>query len=415
MRRHLPPLTALPLIIVGLVAAACGSGGSSAAIIEPSGGVDRAETVADAPVDELAAGFNNAGFDLLRTLPAEENTILSPASIGHALLMARAAADESTGIAIDDGFELPIGMSAHDGWNSIGQAIEATSGETTSMAGEPTPIVTIADRIWPRQGLEVDPAWVDLLASHHGADVETIDVGAPEESRARVNEWVSNQTNELIPELLPPNFIDGNTLLVLTDAVYFKAQWKLIFLKYGTVDAAFTNLDGSETATTYMRELEQTAPRGIGNGWAAAELPYLGDEYSMLVIVPDDFEAFRSELSQAALDEIDGIIEPGPYELLLPKWETESDIDLMLWLSDMGAAPGNYPAMGNGFIDGAVHAAVITVDEIGTEAAAATGLGVAESGPPEPEFTIAVDQPFLYLIRHVDSGLVLFAGQVTQL
>lgn len=410
MRRFL-----LPLLTVCVVGAACGSDESERAIIEASEGIDRAIPTTDAPIDELATGFNDAGFDLLRTLPPSENTILSPASIGHALLMARAAADASTGTAIDDGFDLPDGMRAHDAWNSIDQAIEASNGEATSMAGEPTPIVTIADRIWPRQGLEVDPGWVDLLASQHGTDVETIDVGAPEQSRARVNEWVSDQTNELIPELLPPNFIDGNTLLVLTDAIYFKAQWQLIFLKYGTTDGPFANIDGSETTTTFMRELEQGAPRGIGDGWAAAELPYLGGQYSMLVIVPDDFEEFRSELDQATLDEIDAAIVPGPYELLLPKWETESDIDLMPWLSDMGAAPGTYPAMGDGFIDGAVHAAVIAVDETGTEAAAATGLGVAESGPPEPEFTIAADRPFLYVIRHVESGLVLFAGQETQL
>ncbi len=410
MRRILVILFAL-----GLIAAACGSGGGDTEVVVPSEGTERADTISTAPVSELAAGFNDAGFEVLRDQPTEDNTILSPLSIGHALLMMRAAADEPTGAAIDTGFALPEGIEAHDAWNTIDQSIEATNGTSTSMADEPTPIVAIADRIWPRNGLELGQDWVDLMSTHHGADVETIDVGAPEESRATINDWVADQTNQLIPELLPPNFITGNTLLVLTDAVYFKAQWKLIFLKYGTVDDTFTNIDGSESTVSFMRELEQPAPRGLGDGWAAAELPYLGDDYSMLVIVPDDFESFRADLSQTTLDEVDAAIEPGPYELLLPKWEAESDIDLLPWLTEMGAAPGAYPAIANGFIDGAVHAAVISVDEIGTEAAAATGIGVAESGPPEPEFTIAADRPFLYVIRHVDSGMVLFVGQVTQL
>lgn len=403
----------LPLFTIALIAAACGS--REAAIVSPSKGTERADTVATAPIADLSAGFNNAGFELLQDQPSDTNTILSPLSIGHALLMIRAAADETTGAAIDDGFALPEGISAHDAWNAIDQSIEQSNGTSTSMADEPTPIVTIADRAWPRNGLELGQDWVDLMATHHGADIETIDVGAPDESRSLINEWVADQTNQLIPDLLPKGFIDGNTLLVLTDAVYFKAQWKLIFLKYGTLDGPFTNLDGSQSTITYMRELEQPAPRGFGDGWAAAELPYLGDDYSMLVIVPDDFEAFRQDLSQATLDEIDAEIVPGPYELLLPKWEAKSDIDLLPWLTDMGAAPGAYPAMGDGFIDGAVHAAVISVDEIGTEAAAATGLGVAESGPPEPEFTIAADRPFIYVIRHAESGMVLFVGQVTEL
>ncbi len=410
MRRAL-----ISLLTLALIAAACGSGGGETVAVAPSDGTVRAASVSTAPVADLAAGFNDAGFEVLRDQPSDANTILSPLSIGHALLMIRAAADQPTGAAIDEGFALPDGIGAHDAWNAIDQSIEQSNGTSISMADEPTPIVTIADRIWPREGLELGQEWVDLMATHHGADIETIDVDAPEESRARINDWVSEQTNQLIPELLPKEFIDGNTLLVLTDAVYFKAQWKLIFLKYGTVDAPFTNIDGSQSTTTFMRELEQPAPRGLGDGWAAAELPYLGDEYSMLVIVPDDFDSFRDDLSQTTLDEIDAAITPGPYELLLPKWEAESDIDLLPWLTEMGAAPGVYPAIADGYIDGAVHAAVISVDEIGTEAAAATGLGVGESGPPEPEFTIAADRPFLYVIRHAESGMVLFVGQVTQL
>jgi serpin B len=114
------------------------------------------------------------------------------------------------------------------------------------------------------------------------------------------------------------------------------------------------------------------------------------------------------------LDEIDATFTTGPYELLLPKWDDHSQIDLLDWLGEVGAAPGSYPAISpEAFLGAAVHAADIAVDEHGTVAAAATGLGFEDSGPPEPELTVAADKPFLYLIRHRESGLVLFAGQVT--
>lgn len=439
-RKVVPSRMAAGLLAAALGAAACGSSAPedasspadsqptaaatqpTAAATEPTAATtepivfDRADVDPMAPVSELAAGFNDAGFNLFKTQPVADNLVLSPTSIGHALLMARAAADDATGQSIDTGFSLPAGLTAHDAWNSIDQMIEASNGAQTSLAGEPSPIVTVADRIWPRLGLDPSQDWIDLLASHHGSDVQAIDVGAPEQSRQEINQWVSDQTNKLIPSLLPEGFIDDSTLLVLTDAVYFKAQWQTVFAKYGTVEDSFTNLDSSRTPTEFMVALEQGGPRAVADRWSAAELAYLGGDYSMLVIVPDDFEAMRDELSQALLDEIDAATESGPYELLLPKWETESAVDLIDWLGEMGAAPGSYPGIDpSAFLGGAVHGAVISVDDVGTEAAAATALDFDTSGPPEPEFTIAVDKPFFYVIRHVESGLVLFAGQVTNL
>ncbi len=410
------------LLLVALAAVACSSSngddvvaGDATTAIEASTTV-RADLNADAPIPTLAGGFNNVGFDILRSQPLEDNAVLSPVSIGHAVLMARAAADDATGAAIDTALNLPAGIAAHDAWNAIDQMIAEANGALTDINQEPSPIITIADRIWPADGVTPDQDWVDLLATHHGSDVATIDVTKPEESRAEINRWVSEATQELIPELLPAGFINGNTTLVLTDAIYFKAQWQTIFGKYGEVEADFHNLDGSTEPTTFMRDLENRGARGIGDGWAAANLPYLGDEFSMLIVVPDEgrFTEIRDGLSDTLVSEILTSIEPGPYELLLPKWDDTASIDLLTWLTEIGAAPGNYPAITPGtFLSGGVHAADIAVDEMGTVAAAATALGFDESGPPEPEFTMAADKPFFYMIRHNETELILFAGQVT--
>ncbi len=411
----------LALAAIVLLAASCGSdssgaAGSSGEVVEPSSGVERALVVADAPVGALVSGFTDGGFDLMRSQPAGENLVFSPLSIGHALLMARGAADDATAAAIDDAFALPAGVAAHDAWNALDTQLAATNATATALDETDTPIVTVSNRLWPSSSASPDQDWVDLMASHHGADVETIEVTDPDGSRDRINSWVSEQTNDLIPELLPSGFINGNTVLVLTDKVYFKAQWRTIFGKYGPLDAPFTRLDGTTVDTTYLVDLEQPGPRGTGDGYVGAEVPYLGDDYTMLVIVPDEdrFDDVRARLSSDLLTEIDGAFTTGPYELRLPEWETTTAIDFLGWLTEHDIAPGAYPGIGPGvFLDGAVHGADIAVDEIGTEAAAATALGFDESGPPEPELLIAAERPFFYFIRHVDTGAVLFAGQVT--
>lgn len=380
---------------------------SAAEPLAVSAGVVRAPVESDAPVAALTSGWNDAGFDLLRRQPIEDNVVFSPASIGHALLMAAAAADDATRMAIEESFGLPAG--AHDAWNSIDQTIAAAQSDQVTVA--------IADRIWPTVGLQPDQAWVDLLATHHGADVVPLDfAGNTEASRATINEWVSDRTEGLIPDLLPEGFIDPTTVLVLTDTVYFAADWQLPFGKYGTVDDTFTTLDGSTVDVSFMRELELGDRRGEGDGFVGAEIPYAGGDYSMLVLVPDEgrFEEVVERLDQELLDEIDATFATGPYELLLPKWDDNYRIDLLGWLNELGAAPGVYPGISpDAFLDAAVHAADITVDEQGTVAAAATALGFNESGPPEPELTVAANRPFIYLIRHRPTGLVLFTGHVT--
>ena len=397
------------LAIFGLLLAACGASAAGAPeVLDPSPGVTRAGMGSDDPAAGVASGFNGAGFRLWQQQTTDENLIFSPLSIGHALLMARAAADGATGAAIDELLALP--ERAHEGWNALGLGIGASADREEELT------VTIADRVWPRTGLRPAQEWIDLLARLHGSTVETLDLaGDPEGSRDVINSWVADQTNDLIPELLPEGFIQPSTLLVLTDAVYYEAQWQTTFGKYGPVDGEFSLLDGSTVDVSYLHEKELFDRRGEGDGFRGAELPYVGGDFSMLLIVPDRgrFEQVRSGLSQALLDEIDQGWLEGSYELYMPKWEDSSNLDLLPWLAAVGVAPGSYPAISpDAFLGAAVHGADIAVDEWGTVAAAATGMGFFESAPGQPDFTLEVDRPFLYLIRHRSTGAVLFAGQV---
>ena len=404
MRRY------LPLVLGALFVAGCAGG--VAAPAELSSNVARDQPDPGAPVAQLVTGFNNAGFDLWRTQESTSNLVFSPMSIDHALLMARAAADERTGAAIDQALGLPAGTAAHAAWNTIEQRI------TEGAADQPDIKLTLADRIWPGSDVTPEQTWVDLLTADHGVTVQPLDFnGDPAGSRDTINEWVADQTEQLIPELVPQGVIDDTTVLVLTDAVYLAARWQRIFGKYGPETADFTLMDGSAVPVEFLTEMELgDYPHGRMDGLSFAAIPYVGEDFEMLLIVPDEgrFSEIRDGLDQAMVDTIDEAGFTGPYKLMMPKWATKTSLDILPWLKAIGAAPGLYPAISpDAFIDAALHGADITVDEQGTVAAAATVIGFQENGPPEPEMTIAADKPFLYLIRDRSTGLVLFAGQVT--
>ena len=401
----------LVAFVFALIAAGCGDA-SPAEPLAASVDLERSAPNQEAPISQLVGGFNQAGFDLWRQQPVEGNLVFSPMSIGHALLMARGAADETTGAAIDSALMLPEGRGAHEAWNWIDQRLAANAGRQEELT------LKIADRIWPRSGLTPDQEWVDLLTAEHGVTVQPLDfAGDSSGSRDTINDWVSEQTNELIPELLPEGFIKANTALVLTDSVYFEARWERVFGKYGTESGDFARLDGSKVTVDYMVDLEMGQfPHGRGDGFDFIQLPYQGERFSMLLIVPDEgqFADVRSQLDQYILDFVDENGQTGALELLVPTWTTTTSLDLMSWLQDVGAAPGSYPGISpDAFLDAAVHGANIAVDEQGTVAAAATAFDFPASGPPEPEMTIRADRPFLYVIRDHVSGIILFAGQVT--
>ncbi len=379
------------------------------AAFAPSSGVTRAQPAAGTDTAALAAGLNGAGFDLWHQQPEDGNVVFSPASIGQALLMARPAADAATGAAIDALLALPD--DAHPQWNALDQAIAASAGASDDVD------VSLAARVWPRAGLQPDQGWIDLLAAEHGVTLESLDFGGdPDGSRDQINQWVADHTEGLIDELVPPGSIEPDTQLALTNALYFAARWASVFGKFPAEPGTFTRLDGSTVGVDFMVHREIRDRSGTGDGFVGAEIPYAGLEFSMLLIVPDEgrFAEVRAALDQELLDQIDATWGQQALELRMPQWQHDTSLDLVGWLAARGIAPGEYPGIAPGvFLDAAAHGADITVDDQGTVAAAATNLAFALSGPPEPELVVAAERPFLYLIRHRPSGLVLFAGQVT--
>ena len=360
------------------------------------------------------AGINDVGYELFSVAAghSRQDVVLSPLSIGLAFGMADAGASHRPARALDELFAYPAkGEQRWGAFNALEQSLSRVDG----------PTLRVANRLFPDTGFELVEEYPETLARWFGAGIEPLPLQSDSEaSRRRINDWVSMQTKDLIPELLKPGFINARSRLVLVNALYLKAKWSTPFGKYPTEKHPFTRLDGSTAVVPLMHELELTGPAVKTKDYAATEVPYEGGELSMLVIVPSAgrYEAVEQRLGAKLIHEIDTAASETSVELWLPRFDSDSSTDLRkaleggLEIDGLFGTPG-WDGIGPGItLETAVHAADIKVDEIGTVAAAATALGFEESGPPEPEITVRADRPFLYLIRHVKTGAVLFVGRV---
>jgi serpin B len=375
--------------------------------------VERAEPES-AHLEDLVAGLNDVGFQIFEAASqgSTDDLVLSPLSIGVAFGMADAGASGSTADALAGLFGYPVeGEERWAAFNALEQGVSSEEG----------PIVRLANRQFPDVSFETVGGYDELLGRWFGAGIEPLPLRTESDaSRERINGWVAERTEELIPELLQEGFLGPDSVMVLVNALYLEADWARPFGKYPTEDATFTRLDGSTVTVPLMHELELTGPAVASADYAATELPYEGGQLSMLVIVPETgrYEQVEARLTSGLVDEIDSAVSSGSVELYLPRFESTTDIDLRsviegrLGVDDVFGVDG-FDGIAPGItLEDAVHAADIAVDEIGTVAAAATALGFEESGPPEPDVTVRADKPFLYLIRHQPTGAVLFVGRV---
>jgi len=401
----------------------------------PTGTPDAADVelaIADVPRSEAspddaraaAAGINTLGLDMLRVMAAEEpNTVISPASIAIALGMARAGAKGDTAAEMDEVMR-DIGAPDNAAWlNALDQALANRTGSFPDSSGETRDVtLRIANAPFSQRGMPLEDAYLTALAEAYGAGVRLVDyIGDADGSRRLINTWVDEQTEHRIEELLPEDSVDGLTRLILVNAVYLKAPWMFPFAEEATADGTFIRADGSRVDVPMMAGTWQMA-HAQGAGWHAVDLPYVGDKLSMLLILPDDPAAFLPTLDASQLDGIVAALASARVDLALPKFGIETKAELKPLLSALGmpTAFDDSRADFSGittaerlFISEVIHQANIDVDEAGTEAAAATAVIVGVTGGPPPETVeLRFDRPFLFALRDIETGALLFLGMV---
>ena len=383
-------------------------------------------------IQRIATANNNFAIKMYHQLTKEDtldNLVFSPYSISSAMALGYVGAKGDTYDEIQQVFDysaidqmLPNAAALYNQLNrpNVDYMLSSTNG------------------LWVQQGLDPNPTYLDSINRYLQAEVNPVDfMYDPESARTTINRAIAKQTHDLIPQIIPINGVDEATRSVLTNALYFKGAWYHEFYDGSTESMPFETfqMTGSATSVPMVDMMHQY------NGFQYVEdkqaqvidLPYVGKEISMMVILPKiaDKQGLQQLMASLTTEKITSWQAKSDYEdinLYLPKFKMNvRDEELADKLMTMGMPTAFLPAADfSGYheispliFDKVIHQAVIEVDELGTEAAAATTvMDMAASAEEDEEPVIPIvfkaDHPFIYMIYHKPTNAILFMGQLVR-
>ena len=380
----------------------------------------------------LAAGGNAFAVGMYQQLKGEKgNLFFSPFSIRTALAMTYAGAAGNTAAQMDKALHYGLPKDKLPG--AFGELLKTLN--TPHMASfftgqgseqKPAYELVVSNALWPAKAYPFKPQYVDLVKKDFSATLEEVDYAkAPQDARKTINDAVARQTKDKIKDLVPASLITPVTRLILTNAIYFKSNWSDKFEKEATKDAPF-KLEGGKTANCPMMSRQGHYGYFEADDLQLLEMPYLSHDLSMYVVLPkkaDGLAELEKKLSAKEFAKWLGQAKSPLVKVTFPRFKFSGSFSLADVLKAMGMADAFSPAAADfsGMttaeklcISDVIHKSFVAVDEEGTEAAAATAVGMFGSGAPKPEEpkVFTADHPFLFLIRHNATGAILFAGRL---
>ncbi len=379
--------------------------------------------VSSTDMTNLVDGNSTFAFNLYQALKGTEgNLFYSPYSISEALAMTYGGARGSTEQQMAAALQFKLSQNQlHPAFNNLDLEL-AKRGQGAKGKDEKGFRLNVINAIWGQRDFPFKSDYLDLLAQNYGAGLRVLDfIKSPEPSRGTINQWVSDQTEGKIKDLLPQGSISDLTRLVLTNAIYFNAAWLFPFDAKATSSGPFHPLTGGDVTVPMMKQTK-TYSYVKGNNYQAVELPYDGRELSMVIFLPaaEQFKAFEAALNGQQVRDIIASIKPQQVVLTMPRFKVESQFSMKKTLSDLGmqvafTEQADFSGMDGRkdlLISDVVHKAFVSVDEAGTEAAAATGVIVGVTSAPPQQVVVTLDHPFIFLIRDIKTGAILFIGRV---
>ncbi|MBN2530690.1 MAG: serpin family protein [Deltaproteobacteria bacterium] len=401
--------------------------GTSKALLQKS---EKARDMEPAPSEEVISQVvaSNSAFamDVYGKLREgnSENLFFSPLSLSAGMAISYAGARSTT--------ESQMAATLH--WDAFGQEAlhEALNKLLLTLSSRATPQssddaggfeLSIFNSLWAQKDFVFHSAYLDLLAANYDTGVWTVDFDNNlNKSIATINDWVAENTQNKIQDVLNPAEIVSPILAVLVNAIYFKAAWNLPFDESETTLQPFSLLSG-ETVNVNTMAIGEHFSYGKGDGYEAVALEYDGEDVDMVIIAPDvgTFEAFETSLDASKLKTIlDGMASryttwvtlTVPRFHIASKWEMSEIFEGLAMEAPFGT-DADFSGMSDTFlrIKKIIHQTDITVDEKGTEAAAAT---VIVDGNGDADYaTVNLNRPFLFIIRDQPTNTILFMGRVT--
>jgi serpin B len=380
----------------------------------------RANVPAERAKENVGAMNNAFAIDLYSRLSADSgNLFFSPTSVQTALAMAAAGARGQTAAEMSKTLHLDATPDAGDKLGAFLRDLNVAG----SKGGYE---LSVANALWGLTGYPFSPAYLSSVEKTYGGHLADLSFTSdPEGSRKTINDWVADKTHDKITNLLPPGSIVPTTRLVLTNAIYFKGKWDKPFQKARTHDAEFSTSATKKVNAPFM--YQQAKFKYAEDSEAQVlELPYGQGRLAMRIYLPksaDQLQAVEKGLTTSHLAELTDQLKSEDVRVWLPRFKVETEYRLEEVLPGMGMKlafqPGRADFSGmtsasNFFISAVIHKAYVQTDEEGTEAAAATGVGMratAVMARHEPKIFRA-DHPFVFQIADQQSGAILFMGRL---
>ena len=384
---------------------------------------ETAPNVNAAEVAELTRGDAAFGLDLYKQLVTgsakDDNLFFSGHSVSRAFAMLWGGARGTTAAEIAKTFHFTLPPEkVHAAMNRVALDLDSRAADGGAGSDGKGFRLSLNNSFWGEQTTSWESPYLDLLAVNYDAGIKLVDfVGASEPARVTINRWTEEKTEKRITELLPKGSLDPSTRFVLVNTVYFNAAWAS---EFGSTTVPFVGPSGSSSVPAIQQTSDELRYAATDDAEAVG-IPYEGGKLEMLVIVPKALDAFEAKLDGSLFESITSALAPARVDLTMPKLKIEGEtISLQEQLSALGLASifggGDFSGMSTSTgltIDDVFHQAFVKIDEKGTEAAAATAIVGRESAaaPGEPK-KVVVDKPYLFFIRDVPTGAVLFTGRV---
>jgi serpin B len=366
-------------------------------------------------VTSLSDAMNDFSFNIYQQIGSktDENVFISPYSIFVALSMTYEGARGDTA----DQMENVLGFEQN---NEVSLCSFGRIYNLLNIDAEYT--LNTANALWTKKDYPFLEEYLGFIDNYYMGKAKDIDFTKPAEAAEIINKWVEVNTGGKIEDMLSSGDINPGTVLILSNAIYFRGSWLTQFNKDDTVDRDFIKSTGEiiQAPTMVLTNSEGTFNYTETEELQILELPYKGDDVSMVIILPkkNNITIAKQQINKENMSTWMGSMRPKNLDIYLPKFKFKTEYNLKNILIDMGldiafSSNADFSGMngyGGLFIEKVLHKGFIEVNEEGSEAAAATTVHMLETAIPEPPKVFNADHPFIFLIRHKETGTILFMG-----